>query len=160
MVINAQWWAIIQTKQLTTMKTLVNTRNFPVFFDGLFGKELDDIFTPTFAGHFNVPAVNIVDGDTGFRLEVAAPGLKKEDFKLNLENNLLTVSAKVENNTEETTEKYSRKEFNFSSFSRSFTLPNTIDVEQINATYNDGVLKVELPKKEEAKKLPRAIEVA
>ncbi len=137
------------------MKTLVNTRNFPVFFDGLFSKD----FNPNFMAHgLAVPAVNIIENELGFRLEVAAPGLQKDDFKLNLENNLLTVSAKTE--TKETTEKYTRQEFGFGSFSRSFTLPNSIDGEQINATYNDGILKVELPKKEEAKKYPRAIEVA
>ncbi len=139
------------------MKTLVNTRNFPVFFDGLFAKD----FNPNFVAHtLAVPAVNIIENELGFRLEVAAPGLQKDDFKLNLENNLLTVSAKTETKTEETLEKYTRQEFSFGSFSRSFKLPNSIDSEQINAAYNDGILKVELPKKEEAKKYPRAIEVA
>jgi HSP20 family protein len=142
------------------MKTLVNTHNFPVFFDGLFSKEFNNNLNAAFVGQPNIPAVNIVESENGFRLEVAAPGLKKEDFKLNLENNLLIVSAKVEAKTEEINEKYSRKEFSFNSFSRSFTLPNTVDGEQVNAIYNDGILKVELPKKEEAKKYPRAIEVA
>jgi HSP20 family protein len=145
------------------MKTLVNTHHFPVFFDGLFAKD----FTPNFAAQTQsgklatrTPAVNIVESEVGFRLEVAAPGLQKENFKLNLENNLLTVSATIEAKTEETTEKHTHQEFCFGSFSRSFTLPNSIDGEQINATYNDGILKIALPKKEEAKKYPRAIEVA
>lgn len=144
------------------MRTLVKTYNQrPFLFDNVFGKDWNDIFTPTFTGIHNVPAVNIVEHESGFRLEVAAPGLKKEDFKLNLENNVLTVSAKLETSNEETTEKYSHKEFSFQTFKRTFTLPETANAEQISANYADGVLKVEIPKKEEAKaKEPRLIEVA
>jgi HSP20 family protein len=149
-------------KQLTIMKTLVNTRNFPVFFDGLFSKE----FNPNFVAHTQsglptqgTPAVNIIENETGFRLEVAAPGLQKEDFKLKLDNNILTVLANIETQATETTDKYTLKEFGFASFNRSFTLPNTIDSEQINANYNNGILKIDLPKKEDAKKHPRAIKV-
>ncbi len=143
------------------MKTLVNTRNFPVFFDGLFSKDLNtNLLERTQRFSAQEPAVNIIENEAGFRLDVAAPGLQKEDFKINFENNLLTISAKVEAQTAETTEKYSHKEFSTGSFSRSFTLPNSIDGEQIKAIYNNGILKVELPKKEEAKKHPRAIEVA
>ncbi len=144
------------------MRTLVKTYNpRPFLFDNVFGKDWNDIFTPTFTGLYNVPAVNIVESDNGFRLELAAPGLKKEDFKLNLEKNVLTVSAKVENEgTEANGDKYSLKEFSFKTFSRAFTLPQSVEAEQILASYIDGVLSVELPKKEEAKpKEPRAIEV-
>ncbi len=143
------------------MKTLVNTRNFPVFFDGLFSKDLNtNLLERTQRFSAQEPAVNIIENEAGFRLDVAAPGLQKEDFKINFENNLLTISAKIEAQASEITEKYSRKEFSTGSFSRSFTLPNSIDGEQIKAIYNNGILKVELPKKEEAKKHPRAIEVA
>jgi len=141
------------------MATLVKTNgHFPSLFGNVFGKDYDFFAPVTYA---NSPAVNIVEHENGFRLEVAAPGLKKEDFKINLENNVLTISAQQTQNTEETTEKYTRKEFNFSSFRRSFTLPQSIDGEQIAANYAEGVLKVELPKKEEAKaKSPRLIEIA
>ena len=108
----------------------------------------------------NVPAANIVENENGFRLEIAAAGLKKEDFKLHLENNVLTVSAKVEKTDQESAEKFTRKEFGYHSFSRAFTLPNSTNSEQIVANYVDGILKVEIPKKEEAKaKEPRQIEV-
>ncbi|WP_428656156.1 Hsp20/alpha crystallin family protein [Runella sp.] len=142
------------------MATLVKTNgNFPTLFGGVFGKDFNDIFAPATLSNYGVPAVNIVEHDGGFRLEVAAPGLKKEDFKINLENNVLTISAQQEQKNEENTEKYTRKEFSFTSFRRAFTLPTTVDGEQINAAYTDGVLKVELPKKEDAKKTPRTIEI-
>lgn len=143
------------------MATLVKTNgNFPTLFGNVFGKDFNELFAPANLTNYGVPAVNIVEGESGFRLEVAAPGLKKEDFKINLENNVLSISAQKEQKNEETTEKYTRKEFSFNSFRRSFTLPNTIDGEKIAATYTDGVLHVELPKKEEAKKTPRLIEIA
>lgn len=143
------------------MATLVKTNgNFPTLFGNVFGKDFNELFAPVNLTNYGVPAVNIVEGESGFRLEVAAPGLKKEDFKINLENNVLSISAQKEQKNEETTEKYTRKEFSFNSFRRSFTLPNTIDGEKIAATYTDGVLNVELPKKEEAKKTPRLIEIA
>ncbi|MDF7819720.1 Hsp20/alpha crystallin family protein [Runella sp. MFBS21] len=142
------------------MATLVKTNgNFPTLFGNVFGKDFNDLFAPATLSNYGVPAVNIVEHNNGFRLEVAAPGLKKEDFKINLENNVLTISAQQEQKNEETTEKYTRKEFSFASFRRSFTLPNTVDAEQVNATYADGVLKIELPKKDEAKKTPRVIEI-
>lgn len=142
------------------MATLVKTNgNFPNLLGSVFGKDFNDIFAPATLTNYGVPAVNILEHDGGFRLEVAAPGLKKEDFKINLENNVLTISAQKEQKNEETTEKYTRKEFSFNSFRRTFTLPNSIDGEKIGAAYTDGVLSIELPKKEEAKKTPRTIEI-
>jgi HSP20 family protein len=143
------------------MATLVKTNgNFPTLFGNVFGKDFNELFAPANLTNYGVPAVNIIEGENGFRLEVAAPGLTKEDFKINLESNVLTISAQKEQKSEETNEKYKRKEFSFNSFRRSFTLPNTIDGEKIAASYTDGVLNIELPKKEEAKKTPRLIEIA
>ncbi|MDF1867592.1 MAG: Hsp20/alpha crystallin family protein [Saprospiraceae bacterium] len=124
---------------------------------------------PTKVNHrkSSIPAVNIKESDEGFNLELAAPGLGKEDFKLELENDILTISAekKVEKETaeenENKTEKYTRREFSFQSFKRTFTLPETVDISNINANYENGVLLVNLPKKEEAKPQPaRLIEIA
>jgi len=98
-----------------------------------------------------VPAVNIRESEDNFVLDVAAPGLKKEDFKINLDNNLLTISSEQKNENEEKNEKYTRKEFFFNAFSRSFTLPKTIDLDKIRADYKDGVLSISLPKREDAK---------
>ncbi len=97
------------------------------------------------------PSVNISETEEGFGLELAAPGLKKEDFKVNLDNNVLTISAELKNESEEKSEKLIRREFSYSSFSRSFSLPKSIDLDKIKADYKDGILKIGLPKREEAK---------
>ncbi len=99
----------------------------------------------------NMPSVNITETEEGFALELAAPGLKKEDFKINLDNNILSISAETQNESEEKTEKMIRKEFSYNSFRRSFSLPKAIDLEKIKADYKDGILSVGLPKREEAK---------
>lgn len=98
-----------------------------------------------------VPAVNIRESEDNFVLDVAAPGLKKEDFKINLDNDVLTISSEQKNENEEKNEKYTRKEFFYNAFSRSFTLPKTIDLDKIRADYKDGVLSISLPKREDAK---------
>jgi HSP20 family protein len=89
-----------------------------------------------------------------YSIQVAAPGFKKGDFSAKVENNLLTITGEKKQETEVVEQKFTRKEFNFSSFSRAFTLPKTIDVEKIAANYEDGILTVTLPKKEEAKVSP------
>lgn len=117
--------------------------------------------TPAFGR--NTPAVNVKENDDKFIVEVAAPGMKKEDFEIELNNNLLSISSEVkeENKTEDKEEKYTRREFRYASFKRSFTLPESIDNSKIAADYKDGVLKIELPKREEAKVQPkRLIEIS
>lgn len=99
------------------------------------------------------PAVNIVENETNFTIEVAAPGLQKEYFKIEVKNNQLTVwsEAKSQENAQENTKKYSRQEFGFGNFKRSFTLPESVDSENISAKYADGILYVAIPKLEKAK---------
>lgn len=143
------------------MSTLVKTHFAnPSYLNGFFGKDLFHEFnTPAFSG--SVPAVNVVENTEGFRIEVAAPGLQKSDFKLNLEKNQLTISAQKEQKNEEDNEKYTRKEFKYTSFQRTFTLPNSVDGDKIEANYAEGILYVALPKREEAKEKPaRQIEIA
>ena len=142
------------------MSTLVKTQFAPKHFNGFFGKDLlNELYTPAFSG--SVPAVNVVENTEGFKIEVAAPGLQKSDFKLNVEKNQLTISAQKEVKEEENNGKYTRQEFKYSSFQRTFTLPNTVDSEKIAANYADGILSVTLPKREEAKEKPaREIEIA
>jgi len=109
----------------------------------------------------NLPAVNIIESKDDYKIEVAAPGLNKDDFKINLENNVLTVSSEKEEKNEDNNEKIMRKEFSYYSFTRSFTLPLTVNAEKIRATHKDGVLQVIIPKKEEAKEKPaREIKVS
>jgi HSP20 family protein len=109
----------------------------------------------------NVPAVNISETDDGYHVELAVPGLKKEDFKISVDQNQLKISAEQKSETVENDEsrKYSRKEFNYASFTRAFTLPDLADQAQIEAEYRDGVLLVNVAKKEEAKALVREISV-
>jgi HSP20 family protein len=99
-------------------------------------------------GKNSVPA-NIKETPSAYKLEVIAPGFEKADFKVNLENNLLTVSAERKAETKEENEKQVRKEFNYSSFKRSFTIDEKIDTSAIEAAYNNGVLQLNLPKKAE-----------
>lgn len=108
----------------------------------------------------NLPAVNVKESEGNFQLELAAPGLKKEDFKVSVHENRLIISVKKESQNEEKAEKYSRKEFSYSSFQRAFVLPKTVDGEKIEASYTDGILYLTLPKKEEAKAQPREISIA
>lgn len=142
------------------MSTLVKTHFANPYLNGFFGKDLfPEYNTPAFSG--TVPAVNVVENEEGFKIEVAAPGLQKGDFKLNLEKNQLTISAQKEQSEENKNEKYTRREFKYTSFQRTFTLPNTVDGERIEATYADGILSIALPKREEAKEKPaRQIEIA
>ena len=100
----------------------------------------------------NVPAVNITEQKNEYLVSLAAPGLKKEDFKIDVDGNMLTISSEKEESKEEKDKKFNRKEYSYSSFSRSFTLPEEINKEKIEAKYEDGVLKISLPRKEEAKK--------
>lgn len=110
----------------------------------------------------NTPAVNVIEREDSFSVQVAAPGMKKEDFNIELDNDMLSISAeqKIENDQEEEG-KYTRREFSFSTFKRNFNLPDTINTAEIKAEYLDGVLHVELPKREEAKTQPkRLIEIS
>jgi HSP20 family protein len=97
------------------------------------------------------PAANILEHNDSFELNLAAPGMKKDDFKIALDNNILTVSTEMEDERREEGKNYTRKEFYYGSFTRSFTLPKIIDLEKIKAEYEQGILKIMLPKKEEAK---------
>jgi len=106
-----------------------------------------------------VPAVNITEQKNEYLVSLAAPGLKKEDFKIGVEGNMLTISSKKEETKEEKDKKFTRKEYSYSSFSRSFTLPEEVNQEKIEANYQDGVLKISLPRKEGTNK-PSAKQIA
>ena len=107
------------------------------------------------------PAVNIIEGDQEFKVEVAAPGLCKEDFNVHVEKNVLEISAVKKESAETKDKKYLRKEFSYSEFRRTFSLPSYVDSQEIKATHKDGILTVEVPKKDEAKVNPRKqIEIA
>ena len=110
----------------------------------------------------SIPAVNIQESDESFMVAVAAPGKTKEDFNIELDNDVLTISSeeKQENQTTEQNGRFTRKEFSYSNFKRAFGLPETVDSQKISASYNNGVLEIMLPKKEEAKvQAKRMIEI-
>lgn len=94
-----------------------------------------------------IPAVNVLDNDNNYTIEVSAPGMKKDDFKINVENGILNISAERQNESEEKGKNYTRQEFRYDSFSRAFTLPENASEDKIQAKYEDGVLKLELTKK-------------
>lgn len=122
---------------------------WPDFFD------TDRFFTDVWPSKMqSVPAVNIKENDGRFDIEVAAAGMNKDDFKISLDDNILTISGEKKEEKKDDNEKYTRREFSYSSFSRSFTLPENADAENVSANYENGMLKISLPKrvKDEAKK--------
>lgn len=138
------------------------SNQLPSMFDRLFDGDLFDWSNHNFSQtNTTLPSVNIKENTDEFKVEVAAPGFDKSDFKLHLNNNLLTISSekKVENEIKEN-EQYTRREFSYQSFSRSFTLPDTANAEEIKANYEKGLLLITIPKKEETKPKPsRMIEI-
>lgn len=129
------------------------TAKVPSVFDDFFKPWNEWFETGSLWGRtMNVPAVNITETENEYQVSLAAPGLKKEDFKIGVEGNMLTISSEKEESHEDKDQKFTRKEYNYSSFSRSFTLPDEVNREKIDARYEEGVLKIALPKKEETKK--------
>lgn len=125
------------------------------WIDTLFNTTLADAMGTDFT--VSSPSVNVEEHDTHFLMALAAPGLEKGDFNINVENNYLTISAEKKSESEESKEgKFTRREFNYSSFKRSFQLDENIKQEGITATYENGVLNITLPKKEENWKKPSA----
>ena len=124
------------------------------FFDGNFW----ETETPLSSG--NVP-VNVRETEQHYELDVIAPGCRKQDFNLNVHDNLLTISFNHQENKQEQDQKqgWARNEYLLRSFSRTFTLDETVDINKINASYNDGILRLILPKNEKAKKMSRVIEI-
>ncbi len=125
----------------------------PSFVDEFLG---DDLFNRFFNENENVtvPSVNIKEGKDDYSIEVAAPGFEKKDFKVDLNNNVLEISSEKEIKEESNNEKVMRREFRYSSFKRTFTLPDTADTDKINASYKDGILSINIPKKDEARIKP------
>lgn len=114
--------------------------------EDLLNRGLNDFFGGQ-VFQYNTPAVNVSENDKAFLIDVAAPGMAKEDFKVAVEKGFLTISASKEEKKEETKDQYSRQEFNYSSFSRSFKLPDNADAAKISGAYKDGVLQITIEKK-------------
>lgn len=147
------------------MSLIRRTENFPVWpnvLNDFFNRDWLDWNNRNFSDtNTTLPAVNIAETADCFEVELAAPGFDKADFKIEVNNNVLIVSSekRVEKETKEN-QQFTRREFSYQSFSRSFTLPETVEEDKISARYDEGILKVNIPKKDEAKTKPvKAIEI-
>jgi HSP20 family protein len=155
------------SKLCKKMTGIVKVQPFPAtkFFTNGFLDEFFNRGIGEFVGNdtnVSQPAVNVSETDESFKVELAAPGFEKQHFALNVENGHLIVTAKREEKTEESQPdkgRFLRREFRYESFKRSFKLPNTVNQDSISAVYENGVLNIELPKKEEAKPVAKAIQV-
>lgn len=133
--------SLIKSNGSKSVRTLLSD-----FFD------TDRFFSDRFFRDFNaekewIPAVNVVENDKDFNIELSAPGFKKEDFKINVENGILNISAETKKEKEEKDKNFTRQEFRYDAFSRSFTLPENASDEKIDAKYEDGILRLSLGKK-------------
>ncbi|MBB5622859.1 HSP20 family protein [Pedobacter cryoconitis] len=127
-----------------------------------FSDVFDSVFNDTFFTDrmiSRVPAANISETKDNYHVEIAAPGLKKEDFKLNLERNVLNISVEKRKEEKQEERNFSKREYSYSSFVCSFTLPESANENGIQATYNNGILTIDIPKREEAKTVSRQIEI-
>jgi HSP20 family protein len=145
---------------MTLVKFNNDKRNHPLLpgFNDVF----ESIFNDTFFSDrmvTRVPAVNISESAENFHIELAAPGLKKQDFKINVDNNALNISVEQQTENTDNNRTYNKREYSYSSFVRSFTLPEFADESRIEAAYEDGILKIDIAKKEEAKAVSRQIEI-
>jgi len=133
-----------------------NDSYFPSIFDKFWNNELMDWDYSNFSStNTSLPAVNVHETDNDFIIELAAPGMSKKDFKISFNNNILSISSEIKTNKDETKGNYTRREFSYQSFKRSFTVPeNMVNGDKITAKYNDGILNVILPKREEMKPEP------
>lgn len=137
--------------------TLARLSNqMPSLFDRFFEGDLFDWSNRHFSNtNTTLPAVNIKESSDGFDVEMAAPGLTKKDFRIDLHNDTLTISSEKETKNESKEDGgFTRREFSYQSFNRSFNLPNIVDSDKIKAKYDNGILTVHIPKREEAKPKP------
>ena len=141
--------------------SLANTNSngltFPTWsswIDEMFNRDLPSVFTTNFNTGITLPKVNIRETKDAYFVDMAVPGLKKNDFHIDIDNKVLSISAEMEENNEQREENFTRREFGYSSFKRSFSLPETVKEDAIKAEYTDGVLSIHLPKKEEAIQKP------
>lgn len=133
--------------------------NFPSFIDEFLNGEFNHSNRNAFSNGVSLPAVNVKEKENSFVVEVASPGMKKEDFKIELDNNILEISSEYQDEVKNENEKFSRREFKYASFKRSFKLPELIDAENISANYENGILNISIPKKEEVKPKSKLIAI-
>jgi HSP20 family protein len=141
------------------MLPTISRRSFrPFYMPDIF----DDDFFPAVTGSNNsMPAVNIRENEKSYVIDLAIPGMDKKDLKIDINEDVLTISSETKSENEDSRDGYKRKEFSYSSFSRSFSIPENVEREKIEANYKDGILSVALPKqKEEKNKITREIKIS
>lgn len=136
-------------------------RNWSSWIDDVFNtSQFPTVFSENYQTGFSSPKVNIRESKDDYFVDMAVPGMKKEDFTIDLDNDVLNISSENKVDNETTEENFTRREFGYASFKRTFTLPDSIDEGKIKAKYEDGILSIQLPKREEAKPKPaRTIEI-
>ena len=129
---------------------------FPSLFDKIFNGDLMDWGMTNFSSpNSTLPAVNVRETKDDYNIELAAPGMRKQDFKIQFQNSVLTISCEKQDEKNETENNFTRREFSYQSFQRSFTVPHqNVESDRISASYADGILHVKLPKREELKPKP------
>ncbi len=141
------------------MTLMRRNENFPMwtnFFNDILNHDWNDLSLRNFSeANTTLPSINIKESDNDFEVEMAAPGMDKKDFKIEVDKGVLSISSEKERESEEKdSDSYTRREFSYQSFCRSFSLPTSVDSDKINAKYENGILKVTIPKREEAKPKP------
>ena len=137
--------------------TLVKWTNHPVLNEMLNGMNRRDYHSGC---DYNRPAANIIENEKDFMIELAVPGMKKDDFKISLEDDILSINVEQKEVDEKDEKNYTRREFRYDGFCRSFSLPETVDQDKIKADYKNGILSLTLPKMEEAKIKGREIKIS
>lgn len=154
---------LVVTKNGSVANQNTNGHTFPTWsnwIDEFFNGDLPSVFNSNFNRGITLPKVNIRETNDSYFVDMAVPGMKKENFQIDLDNQVLGISADF-NENEENQEEHLRREFGYSSFKRSFSLPETINEDKIKAEYRDGILSIHLPKKDEAKQKPaRTIKIS
>lgn len=133
---------------MSTLSSLLND---------IWNEDVPTVHTTNFHEGMTLPKVNIKENAEGFHLEMAVPGFKKKDFNISVEKEELIISAEIKSEKEEAEENFTRREFGYGSFQRTFVLPETVNGDKIEAKYEDGILNISIPKKEEAKPKPARI---
>lgn len=144
---------------MTLVKFNNRTRSHAPYFNNVF----DSLFSEALNKNYTinkVPGVNILESETNYTIELAAPGLEKSDFQINLKKDTLSVWAEKKEADGELKKNYSRKEFDYLSFARSFSLPESVDAEKIAAEYVNGILTIEIGKRVEVKEESKEIKVS
>lgn len=155
---------LVKSKNRSLANSNSNSLTFPTWsswIDEMFNRDLPSVFSSNFNTGLTLPKVNIRETKDAYFVDMAVPGLKKSDFQIDIDNKVLSISTELEENNEHQEDNFTRREFGYSSFKRSFSLPETVKEDKIKAEYNEGVLSIHLPKKEEAiQKPPRSIKIS